>query len=86
MDVKTVFLNNNLEKEIYIDQLEGFIAKGQENKVCTLLKSLYGLNKHLNNDTKDNKVIEHLNLTSMTMRNAFISRTLIMITSFFAYM
>ena len=43
MDVKTAFLNDDLEKDIYMDQPEGFIAKGQENKVCKLVKSLYGL-------------------------------------------
>jgi len=43
MDVKTAFLNGDLEEEIYIDQPGGFIAKGQENKVCKLVKSLYGL-------------------------------------------
>jgi hypothetical protein len=43
MDVKTIFLNRDLEEEIYIDQPDGFIANGQEGKVCKLLKSLYGL-------------------------------------------
>jgi hypothetical protein len=43
MDVKTTFLNGELEEEIYMDQLDGFIAKGQEGMVCKLLKSLYGL-------------------------------------------
>ena len=43
MDVKTAFLNGDLEEEIYMDQLEGFKVKGKENMVCKLLKSLYGL-------------------------------------------
>ena len=43
MDVKTTFLNGELEEEIYMDQPDGFVAKGQEGKVCKLLKSLYGL-------------------------------------------
>ena len=43
MDVKTTFLNGELEEEIYIDQSDGFVANGQEGKVCKLLKSLYGL-------------------------------------------
>jgi hypothetical protein len=43
MNVKTTFLNGELEEEIYMDQPDGFIAKGQEGKVCKLLKLLYGL-------------------------------------------
>ncbi|RVW42300.1 Retrovirus-related Pol polyprotein from transposon TNT 1-94 [Vitis vinifera] len=43
MDVKTAFLNGELDEEIYMDQPEGFIAPGQERKVCKLVKSLYGL-------------------------------------------
>ena len=42
-DVKTTFLNGNLEEEIYIEQLEGFVCSGHENKVCKLKTSLYGL-------------------------------------------
>ena len=43
MDVKTAFLNGDLEEEIYLEQPEGFIVPGQEWKVCWLIKSLYGL-------------------------------------------
>ena len=41
--VKTAFLNGYLEESIYMMQLEGFVAKGQQQKVCKLLKSIYGL-------------------------------------------
>ena len=43
MDVKTAFLNGDLDEEIYMEQPEGFIVPGQEKKVCRLVKSLYGL-------------------------------------------
>ena len=43
MDVKTTFLNGDLDEEIYIEQPEGFFSPGQEKKVCKLVKSLYGL-------------------------------------------
>ncbi|KAL0537256.1 hypothetical protein IC582_026232 [Cucumis melo] len=43
MDVKTAFLNGDLEEEFYMTQPEGFKISGQENKVCKLRKSLYDL-------------------------------------------
>nr|KYP60061.1 Retrovirus-related Pol polyprotein from transposon TNT 1-94 [Cajanus cajan] len=43
MDVKSIFLNGELEEEIYMTQPEGCVVLGQENKMCRLLKSLYGL-------------------------------------------
>ena len=43
MDVKTAFLNGDLEEEIYMSQPDGYAQKGQEHKVCKLLKSIYGL-------------------------------------------
>ena len=43
MDVKTTFLNGDLDEEIYVEQPEGFIIPSQEKKVCLLVKSLYGL-------------------------------------------
>ncbi|KAL1214071.1 Retrovirus-related Pol polyprotein from transposon TNT 1-94 [Cardamine amara subsp. amara] len=43
MDVKTAFLNGELEEEVYMDQPEGFVTAGKENLVCRLRKSIYGL-------------------------------------------
>ena len=41
MDVKSTFLNGELNDEIYMEQPEGFIVPSQEKKVCRLVKSLY---------------------------------------------
>ena len=43
MDVKTTFLNGDLNETIYMKQPEGFIKKGEQDYVCLLLKSIYGL-------------------------------------------
>ena len=43
MDVKTTFLNGELEEEIYMSQPEGFVELGKEKKVCKLVKFLNGL-------------------------------------------
>ena len=42
MDVKTAFLNGELDEEIYMSQPMGFEVKGQEHKVCKLKRSIYG--------------------------------------------
>ena len=44
LDVKNVFLNEDLQEEIYMDQPLGFVAQGESSGlVCHLRKSLYGL-------------------------------------------
>jgi transposase InsO family protein len=43
MDVKTAFLNGDLDRDIFMKQPEGFIVQGSENLVCKLHKCLYGL-------------------------------------------
>lgn len=43
MDVKTAFLNGELDEEVYMVQPEGRVVSGKENLVCKLNKSLYGL-------------------------------------------
>jgi hypothetical protein len=43
MDVKTALLNRELEEEIYMTQPSGFVVKGQEDKMCKVMKSLYDL-------------------------------------------
>ena len=43
LDVKTAFLNGELEEEIYMEQLEGFVDPEKKDLVCKLKRSLYGL-------------------------------------------
>jgi hypothetical protein len=38
MEVKTTFLNGELEEEIYMIQFDGFVVNGQEDKMCKLVK------------------------------------------------
>ncbi|KAI3796687.1 hypothetical protein L1987_39366 [Smallanthus sonchifolius] len=43
MDVKTAFLNGDLNEDVFMKQPEGFQPEGQEHLVCKLKKSIYGL-------------------------------------------
>nr|GEY78092.1 hypothetical protein [Tanacetum cinerariifolium] len=43
MDVKTVFLNGNLQEGVYVSQLDGFVDPDNHNHVYKLKKALYGL-------------------------------------------
>ena len=42
MDVKTVFLNGDLDEDMYMDQPTGFARVGNEDLVCKIIKSIYG--------------------------------------------
>ena len=43
LDVKSAFLNGKLKEKIYVEQPDGFEAKGKEGHVYLLSKALYGL-------------------------------------------
>ncbi|KAK2630796.1 hypothetical protein QOZ80_UnG0725510 [Eleusine coracana subsp. coracana] len=45
MDVKSAFLNGDLEEEFYVQQPPGLEQAGQEHKVYKLHKALYGLHQ-----------------------------------------
>nr|GEV27490.1 retrotransposon protein, putative, Ty1-copia subclass [Tanacetum cinerariifolium] len=59
MDVKTAFLNGYFNKEVYMEQPEGFVDTKYPNHVCKLKRSIYGLkqasrqwNKRFNDEIK----------------------------------
>lgn len=43
MDVCTAYLNGTITENIFMQQPDKYVKKGAENKVCTLIKSLYRL-------------------------------------------
>lgn len=43
MDVKTTFLNNTIDEEVYIEKPLGFEVHNKETHVCRLKEALYGL-------------------------------------------
>jgi hypothetical protein len=43
MDVKTTFLNGNIEHEVFVEKLDGFILHNKGTHICKLRKALYGL-------------------------------------------
>ena len=43
LDVKSAFLNGEIEEEVYVEQPEGYKVQGKEDKVYRLYKALYGL-------------------------------------------
>lgn len=45
MDVKSAFLNGDLQEEVYVEQPAGFITASDEHKVLKLKKALYGLHQ-----------------------------------------
>nr|GEZ03866.1 zinc finger, CCHC-type [Tanacetum cinerariifolium] len=55
MDVKTTFLNGDLDEEIYMNQPQGFIMPGNENKVRKLIKSLCRLKQKTKKRTKSDQ-------------------------------
>ena len=43
MNVKSAFLNGELEEEVYVKQPDEYVKKGREHLVMRLKKALYGL-------------------------------------------
>ena len=73
MDVKTAFLNGDLEENVYMAQPKGFIVEGKERMGCRLKKSIYGLKQASRQwNLKFDRTIKNLGLKRMLRTIAFM--------------
>jgi hypothetical protein len=52
VDMKNNFLHGELEEEIYMDQLVGFIVPSKKDLICKLKSFIYGFRSLLDSDIK----------------------------------
>jgi hypothetical protein len=70
MNVKTVFLNGDLQENIYMTQPEGFVVKGKEHMGCKLKKSIYRLKQASRQwYLKFDEVIKKFGFIEITLRS-----------------
>jgi len=75
LDVKTSFLNGDLEEEVYVSQPKGFEVKGKEKCVLKLSKALYGLRQAPRAwNVKLDKSLKSLNFTKCACEPAVYTR------------
>ena len=61
--VETAFLYGDMNETVYLQQPQGFVPKGQENKVCLLKKAIYGLKRGSRNwNMKLDHTLKKMNL------------------------
>lgn len=74
LDVETAFLHGDMDKTVYLQQPKGYIVKGQQNKVCKLRKSIYGLKQGSRNwNLKLDSALQGLNLTKSSYDSCIYS-------------
>lgn len=75
LDVKTAFLHGELKEEVFVCQPQGYVVKGQENKVYKLRKALYGLRQAPRAwNEKLNKVLGNLGFSRCSKEPALYRR------------
>eukprot|EP00253_Pinus_taeda_P024575 PITA_24575 len=80
MDEKTTFLNGDLKENVFMSQSEGFVEKGQEQKVCKLIKSVLQPSLH-SNGTEFEAYIERGNEFEDAMKYKQLIGSLIYLTT-----
>jgi hypothetical protein len=76
-DVKTAFLNGELEEEVYVTQPEGFEVKGKEQYVLKLSKALHDTRQAPRAwNVKLDKSLKLLNFTKCSCELAVYTRGL----------
>lgn len=75
LDVKTAFLNGELNEDVYVAQPEGFEKVGREHLVYKLIKALYGLRQAPRAwYAKLNSCLENLGFTKCPYEHAVYTR------------
>ena len=54
-DVKTAFLNGEIEEDLFMSQPEGYVSEGNDHLVCKLKRSIYGLKQSARSWNAKNK-------------------------------
>jgi hypothetical protein len=76
MNIKTVFLNSDLNANVYMAQPEGFVVEGKEHMGCRLKKSINGLKQASRQwYIKFDEVIRKFNLKENEVDNCIYSKT-----------
>ncbi|KAA0051661.1 Retrovirus-related Pol polyprotein from transposon TNT 1-94 [Cucumis melo var. makuwa] len=68
MDVKTAFLNGNLDEEVFMDQPEGFMVEEKEHTMCKLKRSIYGLKQASRQWYQSNLGMDHWKAAKKVLR------------------
>ena len=75
MDLKTAFLNGNIEEELYMMQPEGFVDPRNAGKVCKLQQSIYGLKQASRRwNLRFDEVTKRLDLSKTSKSSASIRK------------
>lgn len=75
LDVKSAFLNGDLEETVYVSQPKGFVQKNKEHMVYRLVKALYGLRQAPRAwYAKLNKCLESLGFTKCPYEHAVYTK------------